>query len=135
MRSALLIVAVVLVAASPAVAQQDLRSPDTRDAAARFAERTVTTPGFPAYPTAAQPGEFRQDLRSPDTRDFAAGRGTFSAPDVTVVRVPEPVPAPARGIDWGDAGIGAAFMLVLAAAGTVAVLHRGRAHSQTAISR
>ena len=70
--------------------------PDTRDAAARFAERTVTDPGFPAYPTAAQPGEFRQDLRSPDTRDVVAGRGTFSAPDVTVVRVPQPAPAPAR---------------------------------------
>ena len=68
----------------------------------------------------------RQDLRSPDTRDFADGRGTFNAPEVTVVRVTEPAP-PSAGIDWGDAGIGAGGMLgltLLALGSILAVVHR-----------
>ena len=68
----------------------------------------------------------RQDLRSPDTRDVAEGRGTFSAPEVTVVKVTEPAP-PSAGIDWGDAGIGAGSMLaliLLALGSSLAVVHR-----------
>jgi hypothetical protein len=68
----------------------------------------------------------RQDLRSPDTRDYAEGRGTFSAPEVTVVKVTEPAP-PSAGIDWGDAGIGAGSMLgliLLALGSSLAVAHR-----------
>jgi hypothetical protein len=68
----------------------------------------------------------RQDLRSPDTRDYAEGRGTFSAPEVTVVKVTEPSP-PGAGLDWGDAGIGAGGMLgliVLALGSSLAVVHR-----------
>jgi hypothetical protein len=68
----------------------------------------------------------RQDLRSPDTRDYAEGRGTFSAPEVTVVKVAEPAP-PGAGIDWGDAGIGAGSMLgliLLALGSGLAVVHR-----------
>ena len=53
-----------------------------------------------------------QDLRSPDARDAADGRGTFSAPEVAVVKVTEPSP-PSGGLDWGDAGIGAGGMLAL----------------------
>jgi hypothetical protein len=50
----------------------------------------------------------KQDLRTPDAVDAAAGRGTFSAPDVVVVKVDDPKPQPvADGLDWGDAGIGA----------------------------
>ena len=135
-RSAVIGVALAALAAPVAPAQQDLRMPDTRDAATRFAERTVTEPGFPAYPTPGQRSEIRQDLRSPDTRDAAEGRGTSDAPQVTVVRVPQPAPAPAGGIDWGDAGIGAVIALVLATAGSLAVLHRRRSapHPQTAIT-
>jgi len=59
-------------AAPAAIAQQDLRNPDSRD---------------PAPATAAS---VSQDLRSPDTVDAADGRGTFSAPEVTVVKVPAP---------------------------------------------
>ena len=91
--------------------RRDLRSPDARDAA-RAAEALKFQP--------------RADLRSPDTRDYAAGRGTFNAPDVTVVRVPEPA-APAAGIDWGDAGIGAGVtlgLILLAIGSGLAVLHR-----------
>jgi hypothetical protein len=68
----------------------------------------------------------RQDLRSPDTRDYAEGRGTFNAPEVTVVKVAEPAP-PTGGIDWGDASIGAGGMLgltLLALGSSVAVVHR-----------
>ena len=86
-------VVVAALAAPGAAAQQDLRMPDTRDAAARFAQRTVTVPGFPV-PT--PPPDVRQDLRSPDTRDIAQGRGPSTAPDVTVIEVPQPAPA-ARG--------------------------------------
>jgi hypothetical protein len=91
--------------------RQDLRSADARDAA-RSAD--------------ARQGQPQQELRSPDTRDLAEGRGTFSAPEVTVVKVTEPAP-PGAGIDWGDAGIGAGSMLgliLLALGSGLAVVHR-----------
>src|SRR4051812_9069873 len=94
-RSAALGLTLAAVAAPAAAAQQDLRSPDARDAAG----------------TAAV-GQPRQDLRSPDGRDAAAGRGTFNAPEVTVVRLEDPASQPG-GLDWGDAGIGAGGMLGL----------------------
>ena len=76
-------IAIGAVLAPAAVAQQDLRSPDTRDAAER-AQRT-------------------QDLRMPDTQDAAIGRGTESAPVVEFVDVPK-----ADGFDVTDAALGAA---------------------------
>jgi hypothetical protein len=91
--------------------RQDLRSADARDA---------------ALSAKARQGQPRQDMRSPDTRDYAVGRGTFSAPEVTVVKVTEPAP-PSAGLDWGDAGIGAGGMLglILLALGSIlAVIHR-----------
>jgi hypothetical protein len=100
-----------LAGTTSAAPRQDLRSADTRDAA-RSAE--------------ARQGQPHQDLRSPDTRDRAEGRGTFNAPEVTVVKVTEPAPTSA-GIDWGDAGIGAGSMLgltLLALGSTLAVVHR-----------
>jgi hypothetical protein len=90
---------------------QDLRSPDARDA---------------ALSADARQGQPHQDLRSPDTRDYAEGRGTFSAPEVTIVKVIDP-PPPSAGIDWGDAGIGAGGMLgliLLALGSMLAVVHR-----------
>jgi hypothetical protein len=72
----------------------------------------------------------RQDLRSPDTRDAAIGRGTWSVPDVTVVRLPQPSPVVAeRGIDWADAGIGAGTLfgvMLVGLGGAMAVVHRRR---------
>jgi hypothetical protein len=112
-RSTALGLALAAFAAPTAFAQQDLRSPDTRDAA-----RGAAT-------AAAQ----QQDLRSPDARDAAAGRGTFNAPDVMVVRLPQRAPAGDGGIDWGDAGIGAGGLLtaiLLATAGTFAVTRHRR---------
>ncbi|HET8949430.1 MAG TPA: hypothetical protein VFN44_02935 [Solirubrobacteraceae bacterium] len=124
-RSAALGLTLAALAASTASAvPADLRSPDARDAA-RTAEAVTGGP--------------RQDLRSPDARDLAAGRGTFSAPEVTVVKVSEPSPV-AGGLDWADAGIGAGGMLglVLVGAGGALLItrrtHDRTAHRRTAIS-
>jgi hypothetical protein len=91
-----------------AQAAQDLRSPDTRDAAALV--------------------ESRQDLRSPDTRD-AAERNGFAPGRSVVVSVTRSVPAAAEGFEWDDAGIGAAVTLGLmgAAGGALLVVGRRRA--------
>ena len=99
----------------------DLRSPDARDAALTSSLAGTSAP--------------RQDLRSPDARDHTAGRGTFNAPDVTVVKVTEPAPT-AGGFDWADAGIGAGGILglVLVGAGGALVITR-RAHGRSAHSR
>jgi hypothetical protein len=97
---------------------QDLRSADASDAALNLESRQVGS----------------QDLRSPDTSDAAAGRGTFSAPEVTVVRVSEPTTA-SGGLDWGDAGIGAAGLLgviLVGLGGTMFVLHRRHSHPPAA---
>ena len=73
-----------------------------------------------------------KDLRSPDTLDAAAGRGTFNAPHVAVVTLPDSPAQPAAssgGLDWTDAGIGAGgalTILLLAAGGAFAVGHRRR---------
>ena len=90
---------------------QDLRSADARDSG------TTTSNVTP---------QVGQDLRSSDTRDFAAGR---QIPEVTVVRVAEPSSPPSSGLDWGDAGIGAGFLLGLILLGvgtTQVVMHRRR---------
>jgi hypothetical protein len=99
-RSAALGLTVALLAAPAAGAvPADLRGPDARDA---------------AKAAAVQQDRPRQDLRTPDARDQAAGRGTFNAPEVTVVKVAEPAPAaPGGGLDWADAGLGAGGMLGL----------------------
>jgi hypothetical protein len=97
-------------AAPTAFAPQDLRNPDTRDAAAA------------SY----------MDLRNPDTRELPK-----NGPEVTVVEVPQASPSADSGLDWGDAGIGAGGMLgliLLAAAATLAVAHRRSASGRTATS-
>lgn len=100
-------------------AGQDLRMPDTVDAA--NAPSRKTQPATPA-----------QDFRMPDTRDLASGRGTSSAPDVLVVSVPETVPktVPESGIDWTGVGIGAggAIGLVLVSLGGALLVARRRRH-------
>jgi hypothetical protein len=76
--------------------------------------------------TADELGE-TQDFRSPDARDAAEGRGTWNAPDVTVIRVAEPSTSPSDGLDWGDAGIGAGGVLgliLLGTGGALLVVHR-----------
>jgi hypothetical protein len=113
-RYAALGLAFAALVAPTAAAQQDLRSPDTRDAA--LASEQADSQPLPA-----------QDLRSPDARDAAAGRGSFNSPEVTVVKLAQPSPSPDAGLDWGDAGIGAGVLLgllLLALGGTLAVMHR-----------
>ncbi|HSD75779.1 MAG TPA: hypothetical protein VLA98_00180, partial [Solirubrobacteraceae bacterium] len=75
-----------------AMAPTDLRSPDAVDAAG----------GIAVAPALAA------DLRTPDARDAADGRQVISNPILVV----EPA---ADTFDWGDAAIGAAIALALAA--------------------
>lgn len=112
---------VAAVAAPMAAAQQqDLRSPDARDAA--MSQETRADNSRQGLPSPVQ------DLRSADTRDHAAGRGTFTAPEVVVVKLRQPSPAADSGIEWGDAGIGAAFLFgLLALGGSAAIVHRRHA--------
>jgi hypothetical protein len=118
-----------------------------------------------AITSAAAASAPQQDLRSPDARDAAAGRGTAPdaitsqvftdrqraiaegfkrSPSyhealrqaATVVKPPQPAPVRGdNGIDWGDAGIGAASLLGLIAlglAGPMTILHRRRRAGRTA---
>jgi hypothetical protein len=105
---------------------QDLRPPDARQAALAQ-ERYYDSYGV-------KPDDSTQDLRSPDARDAAAGRGTWNAPRVTVVRIPQNAPS-SGGIDWADVGIGAGGVLgltLLALGGGLTVVHRRHAARQTA---
>ena len=111
-------VALTVAAALPtvAIAGQDLRSPDTRDAAQSQVSPPQDLRSPDARDAARSPGIVEatsgpQDLRSPDTRDAARGV------DVRDVGPVQPVTAdsPDSGFQWGDAGIGAAGMLGLVA--------------------
>jgi hypothetical protein len=80
---------------------------------------------FPAPAT-----EQGQDFRMPDTQDSAEGRGTYNSPDVVVVKLQAPEIAPAGGIDWADAGIGAGSVLglsLLGIGGALLLVHRKQA--------
>jgi hypothetical protein len=128
---------IATVAAPTAMASQDLRSPDAQDARAPVTQSQHAQPNQDlrspdardAVPTSSLARTVEQiDLRSPDARDAADGRGTFSAPDVTVVKVAQPAQALGTGgLDWGDAGIGAGAMLgliLIAVGGILGVIHR-----------
>jgi hypothetical protein len=102
--------------AAPAAANaQDLRSPDARTAApAVHSAYDLRSPD--ARTVVESPAVQPVDLRTPDSRDLGLGRGTAGAPRVMVVTLREPAPAPAAGgLDWGDAGIGAAALLAVGA--------------------
>ena len=99
-RTAALALAIAALAAPAAGAQHQLKPPDTREFANPDARDRARAAESRSY----------QDLRSPDARDAAEGRGTFNAPEVTVVRIPQAAPA-ADGLDWTDVAIGAAFAL------------------------
>ena len=136
-RSAGIALAVTALGASTAAATPaDLRTPDAVDAATpavtQYTPTDVRTPdavdaGKPAAVTSGA------DLRTPDARDHGIGRGTFNAPEVTVVKVTDPNPV-ATGFDWGDAGIGAGVIagLSLLTLGAGLVLTQRR-HARTAI--
>jgi hypothetical protein len=125
-----MIVTAALVAAcalpATAAAQQDLRMPDTRDAAAAAEEyQDLRSPDAkdaardvpPASlgdqaRTHSQPGPYtdseRKLVESPEVQGMVAraSREIRETPPVVEVRGPS-------GFDWGDAGIGAAGMLAL----------------------
>jgi hypothetical protein len=126
-RSASIALAVTALGASTAGAQPaDLRTPDAIDTGTPVAQtmKDLRTPdaveaGTPATTTAGT------DLRTPDAVDHGLGRGTFSAPDVTVVKLVDPPPT--TGFDWGDAGIGAGGLLgliLVGLGGTLVVSYR-----------
>ena len=75
----------------------------------------------------ASPGP-SQDFRNPDTVDYADGRGTYNAPEVVVVKAPQPVAQPAAdGMDWADLGLGAGSVMglsLIAVGGTLLVVRR-----------
>jgi hypothetical protein len=139
------LVAACAVPATAAAQGHDLRSPDTRDAAAAAELQGYEDLRSPDARDAASPSVPRQysDLRSPDARD-AASASTQTAhqdlrsPDArdvgrepVTVQIREPVveirEVPGNGFDWGDAGIGAAGMLALfSIAAGLALLVGGR---------
>jgi hypothetical protein len=115
--------AAFIVPAGAAAQAQDLRSPDARDAAAASEESSYQDLRSPDARDAAQlpRNGVPQDLRSPDARD--AGRPPVEVPP-PVVEIRE---VPARGFDWGDAGVGAAGIVALfSIAAGVALLAGGR---------
>jgi hypothetical protein len=147
MTAAALALACSLPASAAALAQnQDLRSPDTRQAAAASEGQDSAPPSSIATPD----GQGNQDLRMPDTpeaagaasptaraieptQDLRTPDATDAARDLPRVHVPAPVveirEVPSSGFDWGDAGIGAAGMLALfsiAAGSTLLVTNRRR---------
>jgi hypothetical protein len=98
-----------LLVPAAATAQQDLRSPDARDAAASV--------------------RVAQDLRSPDARDAARP----SAPaTLQVTAAPEPLRSAPTGFDWPSALVGAGTIALLALAGVAAVAGRRRRHGPVA---
>jgi hypothetical protein len=114
-------VALALAGPTAASAHQDLRSPDTRDAAA-----------------AATTG---QDLRSPDTRDAAAATaGQELRPpntgDATRPIAPAQAPNPMQptGFGWADASLAAAggLGIMLALAGIALLTTHRRRHMPVA---
>ena len=73
-----------------------------------------------------------QTLMSPDAQDAAAGRGTYSAPEVTVIKVPAAGTNDSGGFQWTDAGVGAGGMLgVIVLAGGCAALVTQRPHRRS----
>lgn len=148
---------VLLVCAMPgaAAAQQDLRMPDTRDAATAATHRqdlrsADARDAARADQIARQMKRFhnahpelipasriaaRQDLRSPDTRDIADGREYPPTPTVVTLKAPESVPT--STFDWVAAVAGAAIMfgvVLLMAAALVLARRRTRRHQPVTAS-
>ena len=109
--------ALLVFATSSAAAQQDLRSPDARDAA------SVTA-------TPAQ----GQDLRSPDARDAALPAPSSKAPEPQpIVQTPAAkVPDSSNGVDWMAIALGIAGSLLVVGA-VVAVTARSRRRDRPAV--
>jgi hypothetical protein len=114
-------VAAALAIPATAAAQQDLRSPDARDAGMPAWAAPLQDLRSPDTRESAHP-QRPQDLRSPDAVDSARGV-VPSAPAVSPVTLVRSAPV---GFDWGDAGIGAGGALAVILLGTGGVLIVGR---------
>ena len=116
-------------AAAASAPQQDLRSPDARDAAAGGGTFTSRDVSSPQVFTDRQRTIVKRFKRSPSYQQ--ALREAIKAVNLSQ-------PAPVRsdhGIDWGDAGIGAASPLgaiALGLAGAMTILQRRRRGRRTA---
>jgi hypothetical protein len=120
----------IVAAAAPAAVARPVDGPPGWQLPAGF--ETADTRDSPANRGIYEPvpAEPKQDLRHADTRDYADGRGTYNAPDVVVVKAPQPVAEPTSGgIDWADVGLGAGSLLGLGlialAGGALIVQRRG----------
>ena len=117
-------------AAAASAPQQDLRSPDARDTAAGRGT-------FTSRRDVSSPQVFTDRQRAVVTR-FKRSPAYQQAlrEAATAVNLPQPTPVRSdAGIDWGDAGIGAASLLgviALGLAGTMTILQRRRRGRRTA---
>jgi hypothetical protein len=120
-------------ASTPGGENQDLRSPDTRDAALASSQPPARTdlrsPDTRDAALASSQPPARTDLRSPDTRDaaLAAATGTPSTAPSSVAVRPTVVPV----VDHGSQTLAIVFsstalFLALAAVGFAAVYRRPR---------
>jgi len=159
LRSRAIITTTALVAAcalpASAAAQQDLRSPDTRDAAngiGLYGETAAVSQDLRSPDTRdaangiGETAAVSQDLRSPDAQDAAGHVGLYAqdeprahvyqdlrspdARDAARDLPPAPVTTvaiaePTSGFDWGDAGVGAVGMLALVSIAAGAMLMTG----------
>jgi hypothetical protein len=116
-------------AAAASAPQQDLRTPDARDAAAGHG--TVNAPD-------AITSQVLTDRQRAIVEGFKHSPSYHQAlhEAATVVKPPQPAPVLGDdGIDWGDVGIGAASLLGLIALGlasTMTILHHRRRAGRTA---
>jgi hypothetical protein len=95
--------------------------------AAPATARPIDAPAPPARPQATY--ELPRDFLPADVRDAAARRGTSNAPEVTVIKVPQPAPAPDQGVDWAYAAIGAGGATGLLAITLAAAMGLRRRHA------
>jgi hypothetical protein len=109
-------IALTLAVPGTAFAQQDLRSPDARDAAIAHEQATTSSQIF----TDQQRAVVERYKQSPSYQ--------AALHEVRVAGASQPAPvASDGGLDWADAGIGAVGMLgltLIALGGVVAVNHR-----------
>ena len=125
---ACVLLALAMTSAAAARPLQDLRSPDARDAAGArgtFTSRDVSSPQM-----------FTDRQRAVVTRFKRSPSYQQALREATAVKPPQPAPVRADdGIDWRDAGIGAASLLgviALALVGAMTILQRRRRGSRTA---
>ena len=116
-------------AAAASASRQDLRSPDARDAAAARGTFTSRDVSSPQMFTDRQRAVVTRFKRSPSYQQALREA-------ITAVKPPQPAPVRADdGIDWRDAGIGAASLLgviALGLVGAMTILQRRRRGSRTA---